>query len=75
MSSDNIVNYIKVVMISVWKMKVKIKNDLCIIILGFFLYSFVECLYEDVKNGEFYNVFMNEFLKYFFVFKVFIGLI
>lgn len=75
MSSDYIANYIKVATISAWKTKVKTKNDLCITIPGSLLHSLAERLYEDVKNGEFYNVFMNESLKHSSVFKAFIGLI
>lgn len=26
---------------------------------------FVECLYRDLENGEFYNVFVNKVLRYF----------
>lgn len=33
---------------------------------------FVECLYEDLENGEFYNVFVNKVLKYFLFVKFFV---
>lgn len=46
--------------------------DLCIKVCNFKM--FVECLYSDVRCGEFYNVFGNKVLKYCFVLKVFIGL-
>lgn len=46
--------------------------DLCIKVCNFKI--FVECLYSDVRCGEFFNVFGNKVLKYFFVLKVFIGL-
>lgn len=75
MSSDYIANYIKVATTTAGKTKVKTKNDLCITIPGSLLHSLAERLYEDVKNGEFYNVFMNESLKHSSVLKAFIGLI
>lgn len=33
---------------------------------------FVECLYNDLENGEFYNVFVNKVLRYFLFVKYFV---
>lgn len=36
---------------------------------------FVECLIRDIEYGEYNNVFGNDFLKYFLVFEIFLGVL
>lgn len=46
--------------------------DLCIKLKDIYYFYLVRCLLKDVKDGELYNVFMNEFLKNISVICVFI---
>lgn len=48
-------------------------NDLCIILKECYCYLFVECLFKDIKNGELFNVFEKDVLKYLLVFDNFIN--
>lgn len=48
------------------------KINLCILLLEEYYNFFVECLFLDVENGEFYYVFMNDVLRYLFVCDIFI---